>query len=143
MTSEVIAGAPSPLHRIEPMESRERQRPEHARRFGAGLSEWRARRRESQLSLALDANVSQRHLSYIESGRAQPSQTMVVRLCEALDVPLRARNELLVLAGYAPLYPKGRRGVRKCRGFARRSSASWRIMSRIRRSSSIANGGSS
>ena len=88
------------------MESRERQKLQRANRFGAGLSEWRARRRESQLSLALDANVSQRHLSYIESGRAQPSQTMVVRLCEALDIPLRARNELLVLAGYAPLYPE-------------------------------------
>ena len=88
------------------MESHERQTRQPASRFGAGLSEWRARRRESQLSLALGANVSPRHLSYIESGRARPSREMVVRLCEALDIPLRARNELLVSAGYAAVYPE-------------------------------------
>ena len=88
------------------MESHERQTRQPASRFGVGLSEWRARRRESQLSLALGANVSQRHLSYIESGRARPSREMVVRLCEALDIPLRARNELLVSAGYAAVYPE-------------------------------------
>ena len=74
-------------------------------RFGARLSEWRSRRRESQLSLAIEANVSQRHLSFVESGRARPSREMVLRLCEALEVPLRSRNELFVLAGYAPHYP--------------------------------------
>jgi transcriptional regulator with XRE-family HTH domain len=61
-------------------------------------------RRESQLTLALSANVSQRHLSFIESGRAQPSRDMIVRLCDALDIPLRERNELLNCAGYAALY---------------------------------------
>ena len=75
-------------------------------RFGARLSEWRAQRRESQLTLALSANVSQRHLSFIESGRAQPSRDMVIRLCDALDFPLRERNELLNCAGYAALYPE-------------------------------------
>jgi transcriptional regulator with XRE-family HTH domain len=88
------------------MVSLERQRTARTARFGERLSEWRARRRESQLSLALGANVSQRHLSFIESGRAQPSREMVVRLCDALDIPLRARNELLMCAGYAPLYPE-------------------------------------
>jgi transcriptional regulator with XRE-family HTH domain len=77
-----------------------------ANRFGARLSEWRALRRLSQLSLAMDANVSQRHLSYLETGLAHPSRAMVVRLSEALDMPLRARNELLISAGYAPLYPE-------------------------------------
>jgi transcriptional regulator with XRE-family HTH domain len=88
------------------MRIREQQRQGRRSRFGAQLSEWRARRRESQLSLSLGANVSQRHLSYIESGRAQPSREMVVRLCDALDIPLRARNELLVAAGYASIYPE-------------------------------------
>jgi transcriptional regulator with XRE-family HTH domain len=88
------------------MVSRQRQQAAHPTRFGARLSEWRARRRESQLTLALSANVSQRHLSFIESGRAHPSQDMIVRLCDALDIPLRERNELLNCAGYAALYPE-------------------------------------
>ena len=72
--------------------------------FGALLRVWRQRRRRSQLDLALDAEVSQRHLSFVESGRASPSREVVVRLAEQLDVPLRARNALLLAAGYAPLY---------------------------------------
>jgi transcriptional regulator with XRE-family HTH domain len=103
-TCEVIAVLQNALHGMEAMVNAERQRAVRTTRFGERLSEWRARRRESQLSLALDANVSQRHLSYIESGRAHPSREMVVRLCEALDIPLRARNELLTCAGYATLY---------------------------------------
>jgi transcriptional regulator with XRE-family HTH domain len=88
------------------MEDRKARRGPRASPFGVRLSEWRARRRESQLSLALGANVSQRHLSFVETGRAQPSREMVLRLCEALDIPLRARNELFVSAGYAALYPE-------------------------------------
>ena len=72
--------------------------------FGALLRVWRQRRRRSQLDLALDAEVSQRHLSFVESGRATPSREVVVRLAEQLDVPLRERNTLLLAAGYAPLY---------------------------------------
>lgn len=72
--------------------------------FGALLRTWRQRRRLSQLHLALDAEVSQRHLSFVESGRAAPSREMVLRLAERLDVPLRGRNALLLAAGYAPLY---------------------------------------
>ena len=72
--------------------------------FGALLRVWRQRRRRSQLDLALDAEVSQRHLSFVESGRATPSREVVVRLAEQLDVPLRERNALLLAAGYAPLY---------------------------------------
>ncbi len=72
--------------------------------FGALLRAWRQRRRRSQLDLALDAEVSQRHLSFVESGRAAPSREMILRLAEQLDVPLRERNTLLLAAGYAPFY---------------------------------------
>ena len=83
-----------------------RRRPLPANHFGARLSEWRARRRESQLDVAISADISQRHLSFVESGRTRPSRDMVIRLCDALDIPLRARNELLVAAGYAAFYPE-------------------------------------
>lgn len=72
--------------------------------FGAELKRWRALRRISQLELALAASVSQRHVSWLETGRSQPSRQMVVSLSEALDVPLRERNVLLVAAGFAPHY---------------------------------------
>jgi transcriptional regulator with XRE-family HTH domain len=76
--------------------------------FGSTLSEWRAVRRLSQLDLALLAGISQRHISFVESGRAQPSRDMIFKLAEALDLPLRARNELFLAAGYAPAYPERR-----------------------------------
>jgi transcriptional regulator with XRE-family HTH domain len=88
------------------MTERRRKRPLAADHFGVRLSAWRTRRRESQLDLAIAADISQRHLSFVESGRTLPSRDMVVRLCDALDIPLRARNELLVAAGYAALYPE-------------------------------------
>ncbi len=72
--------------------------------FGVLLREWRTRRRVSQLDLALEAGVSARHVSFVETGRAQPSRDMVLRLAEQLDVPLRERNPLLLAAGYAPDY---------------------------------------
>jgi transcriptional regulator with XRE-family HTH domain len=71
---------------------------------GALLRGWRHRRRLSQLDLALDAEISQRHLSFVESGRAAPSRDMVLRLAEQLAVPLRERNLLLAAAGFAPVY---------------------------------------
>jgi transcriptional regulator with XRE-family HTH domain len=70
------------------------------------LREWRQRRRMSQLDLALEAEISARHLSFIETGRSQPSREMVLNLTERLDVPLRERNVLLVAAGYAPVFPE-------------------------------------
>lgn len=73
--------------------------------FGILLRRWRAVRRVSQLNLALDAAISSRHLSCIETGRSQPSREMVLRLATALQVPLQERNALLLAAGYAPLYP--------------------------------------
>ena len=72
--------------------------------FGEGLKEWRSQRRMSQLDLGLTANVSARHISFLETGRAKPSQSMVKQLCETLEVPLTARNALLGAAGFAPAY---------------------------------------
>ena len=71
---------------------------------GPLLREWRDRRRLSQLGLAVDAGVSARHLSFVETGRARPSPEMVLHLAERLEVPLRERNQLLLSAGYAPAY---------------------------------------
>ena len=70
-----------------------------------GMREWRQRRHLSQLDLAGDAEISARHLSFVETGRAAPSREMVLRLAERLDVPLRERNVLLVAAGFAPAFP--------------------------------------
>jgi len=72
--------------------------------FGRLLRQWRGARQVSQLDLALAAEVSPRHLSFVETGRAAPSRDMVLRLGETLDLPLRARNELLNAAGYAPIF---------------------------------------
>jgi transcriptional regulator with XRE-family HTH domain len=80
------------------------RRPAGESAFGRALREWRARRGLSQLALAVDAGVSARHLSFVETGRAQPSREMVLLLVRALDVPLRDRNDLLSAAGYAPVY---------------------------------------
>jgi transcriptional regulator with XRE-family HTH domain len=73
-------------------------------RIGALLRDWRRRRRLSQMELALDAGVSTRHLSFVETGRSRPSAQMVLTLAEQLEVPLRERNQLLLAAGYAPRY---------------------------------------
>lgn len=73
---------------------------------GTLLREWRTRRRLSQLDLACEANISTRHLSFLETGRATPSRDMVIHLAEQLDVPLRERNILLTAAGYAPVFPE-------------------------------------
>jgi transcriptional regulator with XRE-family HTH domain len=74
------------------------------RNVGELLRDCRVRRRRSQLDLALDAEVSTRHLSFVETGRSRPSRELVLRLAEHLDVPLRERNTLLLAAGYAPVY---------------------------------------
>ncbi|MER6599628.1 helix-turn-helix domain-containing protein [Streptomyces parvus] len=73
---------------------------------GPLLRDWREQRRISQLELALRADSSARHISFIETGRSRPSEDMVLRLAEHLDVPVRERNALLVIAGYAPRYPQ-------------------------------------
>ncbi len=97
MTSRVMAQPPhaatlAPMH------------PNATLTVGELLRDWRRRRRLSQLDLACDADVSTRHLSCVECGRAMPSREMVLRLAHRLDVPLRERNRLLTAAGYAPMY---------------------------------------
>jgi transcriptional regulator with XRE-family HTH domain len=82
-----------------PATAASRQRP-----FGEHLRAWRLRRRMSQLDLASEAEISTRHLSFVETGRSEPSREMVLRLAERLEIPLRERNALLVAAGYAPMY---------------------------------------
>jgi transcriptional regulator with XRE-family HTH domain len=74
--------------------------------FGLRLRSWRLRRRLSQEELAGDADISTRHLSYIETGRSNPSREMVLRLASRLEVPLREQNAFLLAAGYAPVYPE-------------------------------------
>lgn len=76
------------------------------RAAGALLREWRQRRRLSQLACALEAEISQKHLSFIESGRSRPSRHMVLHLAERLGVPLRERNAIMLAAGYAPVFPE-------------------------------------
>lgn len=72
--------------------------------FGTHLRYWRTRRRMSQMDLAAVAEMSTRHLSYVETGKSSPSRELVLRLAERLEVPLRERNALLVAAGYAPMF---------------------------------------
>lgn len=76
----------------------------HTAPAGHLIKAWREQRRLSQLDLAGEAEISQKHLSFIESGRSAPSREMIVRLAEHLDIPLRERNALLLAAGFAPLY---------------------------------------
>src|SRR3954467_9490662 len=80
----------------------------NAQPVGNLLRDWRQRRRMTQLDLALDADISARHLSFIETGRAQPSREMLLHLSEELEIPLRERNALLVSAGFAPMFAERR-----------------------------------
>lgn len=85
---------------VEPPSLSHRETPS----FGVLLRQWRDLRKRSQLDLALEAGVSQRHLSFLESGRAKPSRDMVLQLADALDMPLRERNLCLHAAGFAPVF---------------------------------------
>jgi transcriptional regulator with XRE-family HTH domain len=76
----------------------------HTRSVGDHLKGWRQRRRLSQLDLATEANISARHLSFVETGRSVPSREMLLHLAEELQIPMRERNVLLVAAGYAPIF---------------------------------------
>ncbi len=75
-------------------------------RVGALLREWRRQRRLTQLELALDAGVSARHLSFVETGRSKPGRELLLRVTDQLEVPFRARNQLLLAAGHAPAFPE-------------------------------------
>jgi transcriptional regulator with XRE-family HTH domain len=104
MTSEVMERPPRVRYR-EAMHSSTTTTPPP---IGTLLRDWRQRRRLSQLDLAGEAEVSTRHLSYLETGRAEPSREMVLRLADRLDVPLRERNRWLAAAGYAPMFAERR-----------------------------------
>lgn len=101
MTSEVMAAVTSSWHRAH---MTNRARTTTSTGPGDLLRTWRTRRRMSQLDLACLAEVSTRHLSCVETGRSRPSRSFLLHVAEHLDVPLRGRNELLVAAGFAPLY---------------------------------------
>jgi transcriptional regulator with XRE-family HTH domain len=77
---------------------------ENTLEFGVLLKDWRNRRRMSQLDLAMEAEISSRHLSFIETGRSRPTRSMVLRIAEQLEMPLRERNNLLLAAGLSPEY---------------------------------------
>lgn len=94
---EVRAGAPYPAT----MDTRTRP-------VGQHLRSWRERRRLSQLALACEAGISARHLSFLETGRSQPSRGMLLHLAERLDVPIRERNAMLMAGGFAPVFPERR-----------------------------------
>lgn len=104
MTSEVMEARARPLYHARMDLALASPPPARARPFGDHLREWRLRRRMSQMDLAHEAEISTRHLSFVETGRSVPSREMVLRLAERLEVPLRERNALLVAAGYAPMY---------------------------------------
>jgi transcriptional regulator with XRE-family HTH domain len=78
----------------------------HAPHAGDHIRLWRQRRRMSQLDLALEAEISTRHLSFVETGRAQPSRRMILTLAERLEIPMRERNVVLAAGGYAPMFPE-------------------------------------
>lgn len=77
---------------------------ENVQTVGSLIKIWRERRRKSQLDLALDAEISTRHLSFVETGRAKPSREMILLLAENLQIPLRERNKILITGGYAPTF---------------------------------------
>jgi len=103
ITSEVMEDRPGPGYGPL-MKTASPQPMTSALHVGDYLREWRQRRRMSQMDLALEAEISTRHLSFLETGRSQPSREMVLLLAEKLDMPLRERNIMLVSAGYAPVY---------------------------------------
>src|SRR3712207_4893005 len=77
-----------------------------SRAIGDQLREWRERRRVTQLELALEAGVSSRHLSFVETGRSKPGREMLLRILAGLNVPFREQNRLLLAAGHAPAFPE-------------------------------------
>jgi transcriptional regulator with XRE-family HTH domain len=112
MTSEVMVFRQRRriIRGVDSMDSRTVPSPITAQ-AGALVREWRTTRRLSQLDLALQSGVSARHLSCLETGKAQPSREMIVRLAETLEIPLRERNTLLKAAGYASMYPESELGA--------------------------------
>lgn len=104
MTSEVGDTRRAPGYRRPPMSTTAPTA--RTATVGELLRDWRRRRRLSQLDLSLEAAVSARHLSFVETGRSRPGRDLLLHLAEHLEVPLRERNRLLLAAGYAPVYPE-------------------------------------
>jgi transcriptional regulator with XRE-family HTH domain len=100
----MTSSASTPSHRPVRPSLPHRAAPPGPASFGDHLRTWRQQRHLSQLELADEADISTRHVSFMETGRTNPSRDMVLRLCERLAIPLRERNALLVAAGYAPMY---------------------------------------
>ena len=107
---------------------------------GGMVRAWREVRRLSQMDLALEAEISQKHLSFIESGRSAPSREMLVHIAEHLDVPLRERNAMLLAAGFAPAYPTRSLEDRRWRSRKRPLNACLKHTSRSPRSPLIVTG---
>jgi transcriptional regulator with XRE-family HTH domain len=103
-TIAIVQNPGHPAARLSPPSSPPSPARHVPRPFGDHLRHWRQHRRLSQLALAQEADVSTRHLSFVETGRSVPSREMVLRLAERLAIPLRERNSLLIAAGYAPMY---------------------------------------
>jgi transcriptional regulator with XRE-family HTH domain len=103
----ILANDSNPIAKQTPMSLASRNAKLPANDLGVLLRHWRDRRGRSQFDLALDAGVSQRHISFIESGRSVPGRQVLMAIAQGLDVPLRDRNALLLAAGYAPLYSEG------------------------------------
>lgn len=97
-----LGGHLSPGRTVGPMTTAIRSN----HKVGPLVKDWRLRRRRSQMDLALDAGMSPRHLSFVETGRSKPSPELLLVLADRLDIPLRERNQMLVAAGYAPRYPQ-------------------------------------
>ncbi len=108
MISEIIVFARESFYDLVILRSADRSFPfdESVNAVGVILREWRAARRLSQLDLALEAGLSARHVSCVETGKAHPSRDVVERLADALEMPLRDRNRMLMAAGFAPKYPE-------------------------------------
>lgn len=110
---------------------------------GKLLRGWRERRRLSQLQLSIEADVSARHLSFLETGRSMPTREMIHRLADHLEVPLRERNDLLLAAGFAPAYPHRTLGAPELRSVSVALSRILELICRTPRSSWIGGGTSS
>ena len=108
--------------------------------IGRLLREWRQRRRMSQLDFACEAEISSKHLSFLETGRSQPSREMLLKLADLLEVPLRERNTMLIAAGFAPIFSERALSDPHCTPHAKPSIRCSRDTSRIQPSQSIVTG---
>src|ERR1700733_5244449 len=110
---------PRATGRLGPMRTSTHTDSKAGSELGALLRHWRDARRRSQFDLSIDTGVSQRHISFIESGRSAPGRQTLLDIAQALDIPLRDRNTLLLAAGFAPLYSEGGWDTQQMQGINR------------------------